>query len=278
MGVRRAVDMAVAASRASPVYTLGPLIHNPQVLKRLQEQGIAILDEEQLPADLRDTVVIIRAHGITPQLEALLRSRGASVVDATCPRVKASQMQARLLTEQGYGIFLAGEAHHGELIGIQGYAPGCLIAANQEEAEKAAEKRYQEAPHERTALIGQTTISPDEYQAIGEGIQHFFPNVKILDTICKATRDRQRALRDLCSQVDAVLVAGGRASANTRRLLTIAQGCGTPAWLVEDVHEIPPEIASYPVVGLSAGASTSDETIDALEAALLQGDQIPSGG
>ncbi|MDR3343169.1 MAG: 4-hydroxy-3-methylbut-2-enyl diphosphate reductase [Treponema sp.] len=273
MGVRRAVDMADAELRAGacqphPIYTMGPLIHNPPVLERLKKQGAAILDEENLPEDLRDAVVIIRAHGITPQQEAALTLRGARLVDATCPKVRASQMQARALTKKGYRIFLAGEGHHGELIGIQGYAPGCLIAANREEAETMAEACYREAPQGKTALLGQTTISPDEYQAIGEGIKKFFPDLTMLDTICGATRDRQYALRDLCKRVDAVIVAGGRESANTRRLLAIAQRFGKPAWLVETSKELPPAIAAYPLVGLSAGASTPDEIIDAIEQVL----------
>jgi 4-hydroxy-3-methylbut-2-enyl diphosphate reductase len=272
MGVRRAVEIAESEAKSRPrVYTIGPLIHNPQALAALRERGVEILDEERLPGDLRDAVVIIRAHGIAPSLEEELRGRGARLVDATCPKVKASQTRARSLSGAGYRIFLAGEERHGELIGIQGYAPDCMVVATREEAEGAAERLYRLFPEAKTALLGQTTMSPHEYRAIGEGIRRFFPGLTVVDTICGATRDRQNALRELCARVDALIIAGGRESANTRRLLMIAEAQGKLAWLIETKDEIPPEIGGCSVVGLSAGASTPDEVIDDIEAALLRG-------
>ncbi|GHV64458.1 4-hydroxy-3-methylbut-2-enyl diphosphate reductase [Spirochaetia bacterium] len=283
MGVRRAVDMAEGELRAAVgsgaggrVCTMGPLIHNPQVLESLQRQGAEILNEDKLPENLTGATVIIRAHGISPALEDELKKRGARVADATCPRVKASQLKARSLTKEGYTLFLAGEKKHGEVIGIQGYAtgtprhtPNCIVVADPDEAEKAAETLFHSNPGVKTALIGQTTISAEEYCTIGEGIKKFFPALEIIDTICGATRDRQEALRELCGAVDAVIVAGGRSSANTRRLLFIACEQGKPAWLVESPEEIPPEIALFETVGLCAGASTPDETIGIIEKALL---------
>ena len=265
MGVRRAVTMAEeavkAAARAYPVYTWGPLIHNPPVLEQFRRQGLEILEGTEVPEDLSSSVVIIRAHGITPQLERLLAGKGARLVDATCPRVKKSQIKARSLSDEGYFIFLAGERRHGELIGIQGYAPSCLVVADPGEAGERAEALYRCAPTAKTALLGQTTIAPEEYQGIAQAIQAYFPHLEIIDTICKATRERQYALSKLCPQVDALLVLGGKESANTRRLLAIAQAQGKPAWLVEGAADIPSEIRAYPVVGLAAGASTPDELI-----------------
>ncbi|MHB9293433.1 putative 4-hydroxy-3-methylbut-2-en-1-yl diphosphate reductase [Hollandina sp. SP2] len=272
MGVRRAVTMAGEAVKAAAgvhqVYTLGPLIHNPQVLEQFRSQGLEMLDETELPENLNAVVLVIRAHGITPQLEALLTYKGARLVDATCPIVKQSQKKARSLAEAGYCIFLAGERYHGEVIGIQGYAPACLVVADPGEARERAETLYRSAPTAKTALLGQTTIAPDEYQGIAHTIQAYFPKLEIIDTICKATRDRQYALSKLCPQVDALLVVGGKESANTRRLLAIAQAQGKQAWLVEGVAEIPQEIRAYPVVGLAAGASTPDELIDLIAKAL----------
>jgi 4-hydroxy-3-methylbut-2-enyl diphosphate reductase len=243
---------------------MGPLIHNPQVLKDLNRRGVEILEEGCLP-DLSGAVVIIRAHGISPHLEADLVFRGACVVDATCPKVKASQMKAQALAGAGYRVFLAGEARHGEIAGIRGYAPGCIVVADGDEAVLAAKRLFREDPGARTALIGQTTSSPDEYAVIGEAVRSFFPGLQVIDTICGATRDRQTALRDLCGKVDAVIVAGGRESANTRRLLAIAEASGKPAWLVENAGGVPAELASYTTAGLSAGASTPDEVIRAIE-------------
>jgi 4-hydroxy-3-methylbut-2-enyl diphosphate reductase len=267
MGVRRAVETAYRELDASPdrVYTMGPLIHNPQVMEALKKQGAEVLDEDNLPENLRGTTVIIRAHGIKADLEAELVSRGAHITDATCPRVKAGQLKARRLAEAGYRVFLAGEERHGEIAGIRAYAPGCTVVANPAEAASAGETLFREAPAAQTALIGQTTISPDEYAAIGEAIQAYFPGLEIIDTICKATRDRQDALRELCGEVDVMIIAGGRESANTRRLFSIAEGMGKPALLVETAGEVPAELASYTKAGLSAGASTPDNVIRAIE-------------
>ncbi|MDR1030979.1 MAG: 4-hydroxy-3-methylbut-2-enyl diphosphate reductase [Treponema sp.] len=271
MGVRRAVSLATEALKAAagvhPVYTVGPLIHNPQVLEQFRCQGLEVLDETEYPED-SSPVLIIRAHGISPQIETSLACRGARLVDATCPIVKKSQIQARSLVAAEYCLFLAGEQHHGEVIGIQGYAPACLVIANPGEAKEAAENLYHRTPSAKTALLGQTTIAPDEYQCIAQAIQVYFPHLEIIDSICKATRDRQQALIKLCTQVDALLVVGGKESANTRRLLAIAQTQGKKAWLVEATSEIPPEIRAYPTIGLAAGASTPDELIDAIALAL----------
>jgi 4-hydroxy-3-methylbut-2-enyl diphosphate reductase len=273
-------DAALLQAQGASVYAMGPLIHNPQAMKSLIHRGLVVLEEDRLPEDLSGACSIIRAHGITPGLEEALVSRGAALIDATCPRVKASQLKARDLYEQGRRIFLAGEGRHGEIIGIQGYAPNCIIVGNPTEAGEAAEKLFAEEPDAGTSLIGQTTISEAEYAAIGQAIRKVFPKLCVINTICRATRERQDSLRSLCTQVDAVIVAGGRESANTRRLLTIAQaffsteGPGKQAWLVESPAEIPGEIAAYHTVGLCAGASTPDGLIDAIEEALLEIDRM----
>lgn len=267
MGVRRAVDTAYReAASGGRVYTLGPLIHNPHVSAALARKGAAVLDGLELPADLRGAAVIIRAHGVTPELEAEIARRGARIADATCPKVKASQLKAKALAEAGYRIFLAGEKRHSEVIGIQGYAPECLIVGDPQEAETAAEQLA--AVARKTALIGQTTISPEEYQRIAAGIQRHIPNLAVIDTVCNAVKDRQESLKSLCGKADAVLIAGGRESANTRRLLRTAEALGKPAWLAESLADIPADIAAYPIIGLSAGASTPDDLIDLIEEAL----------
>jgi 4-hydroxy-3-methylbut-2-enyl diphosphate reductase len=254
-----------AAANGGVVYTMGPLIHNPQVLDGLWKQGVGTLDADHLPSSLSGAVVIIRAHGITPALERELEERGAHILDATCPKVKASQMKARSLAEAGYTVFLAGEREHSEIIGIQGYAPSCLIAASPAEAAVLAEALHAALPSAKTALIGQTTISLEEYQRVGEELRRFFPALQVINTICDATRDRQDALKELCAVTDAIIVAGSRSSANTRHLFAIACDAGKPAWLVESASElaaIADELSRFERVGLSAGASTPAALID----------------
>ncbi|MDR0389714.1 MAG: 4-hydroxy-3-methylbut-2-enyl diphosphate reductase [Spirochaetaceae bacterium] len=275
------------------IFTIGPLIHNPQALKTLSEQGISVLEEDALPPCLTGAVLIVRAHGITPGLEETLKERGGRLVDATCPHVRSSQTRARQLAEAGYHIFLAGEKRHGEIIGIQGYAeqgqkallesgrmpeasgggdaaPGlpCTIVADAAEAEEAARLLHEKNSGLSCALLAQTTMSPEEYKKTGDAILKYFPSLRIVDTICGATRDRQEALRELCAAVEAVIIAGGRESANTRRLLAIARNSGVPAWLAETQADLPKEIWNYSVVGLSAGASTPDSIIRDIERAL----------
>ena len=271
MGVRRAVEIAEAelARKGRELCTMGPLIHNPRVLSSLRDRGMRVLEEEALPPELGGSTIIIRAHGISPSLEEELKRRHAVLADATCPRVKKNQLTARSLWEAGFSLFVAGEKQHGELAGLKAYAPGALVVSNPAEAALAAAALGREKPGARAALIGQTTIGDGEYRAIGRAIRAVFPDLTMVDSICPATRERQEALRELCSQVEAVLIAGGRSYSNTRRLLDIALSLGKQAWLVEAAVEIPAaELTGYRTIGLSAGASTPDSDITEIEAAL----------
>jgi 4-hydroxy-3-methylbut-2-enyl diphosphate reductase len=276
MGVRRAVDMAEALGDRGG-RTLGPLIHNPRVLRTLRERGIEVLDEEALPPDLGGLTVILRAHGVSPGREQELRRRHAVLVDATCPRVKKNQIRARSLAAAGYALFIAGEKRHGEVAGLRGYAPRGRVVADPAEAAEAARALFREQPAAEVALIGQTTISAAEYRAIGDAIRTLFPRLEVVDSICPATRERQDALGELCGLAEALVVAGGRASSNTRRLVDIARSRGKPAWLVESATELgdpgdpaspAAALARYRTIGLSAGASTPDSDITEIEAAL----------
>jgi len=276
MGVRRAVDYACAEAKSAKgrhVYTYGPIVHNPKVLDDLLKRGVHNLDE--LPQDFEGASLIIRAHGVNPQLEKDIRGRGAHVIDATCPIVKASQLQAEELSREKYCLFLAGEANHPEIVGILGYAqsynsPFCAVVGSAGEAGKAAKKLYGINHDVKTALLGQTTISEKEYSVIGEAIKLFFPNLEIIQTICSATTERQQALCEIINKADAVIIAGGKESANTRRLFAIAQKTGKPCVLVEDAKEIPKSFFSYGTVGISSGASTPDYVIDEIERELLK--------
>lgn len=278
MGVRRAVELAEAEARralasGSSVYTIGPLIHNPKVLENLKKMGVHVIDElTQLD---KNCSVIIRAHGIEPHIENELYSKGINIIDATCPNVKASQIKAEELFQAGYCLFIAGEANHAEIVGIMGYMQSsntsfCKVVGNTIEARREAKKLYSINNDARTALLGQTTLSEEEYTEIGEAVGLFFPNLVIIQTICAATKERQNALRDLLNHVDAVVIAGGKNSANTRRLLAIAQKYGKPGVLAESKADIPQSFFAFNTVGLCAGASTPDTIIDDIEKELLK--------
>jgi len=277
MGVRKAVEKSIQEAeknRKKPdgghkVYTMGPLIHNPDVLDMLAGRGIGILDESCLPDRLDGATVVIRAHGVAPSLVRKLDDRGALVVDATCPRVRLSQKKAAAYARQGYTVILAGEANHGEIIGIAGYTPGCMIVSTPQEASDAAKRLQNVSPDTKIALIGQTTLTREEYQDIALELESTFPVIEVFDSICKATADRQRALDSLCEGCDAIVVVGGKNSANTKRLYSSAISQGKPAWHVEGVTGLPEELRSYEKIGLTAGASTPDWIIDEVEARIL---------
>jgi 4-hydroxy-3-methylbut-2-enyl diphosphate reductase len=283
MGVRRAVELALdfGGRAQGRVYTAGPLIHNQRVLDDLAARGVRVLDDSESSLDgalskdsessLAGVTLIIRAHGLAPAAEAAFRARGAQVLDATCPTVKRNQLIARGLYAAGFTVFLAGEKEHAEVNALAAYAPGCLVAGNAAEAEGAARSllamQTKNGAVFKTALLAQSTIGRDEFDGIARVIAGYFPGLRVEDTICQATFERQRSLRVLCAGVDAVVIAGDSASANTRRLLALAAEC-RPAWLVDDARRLPPKVFSYGTVGLSAGASAPPELIDEIEAAL----------
>jgi len=296
MGVRRAVDLALKTAEAGePVFSLGPLIHNPQAVAALAEKGIAALSEDELDGRVRDRSVVIRAHGVSPELRARLAAAGARIVDATCPRVIESQRKARAFAQAGYLVVLAGDRDHAEIEGIAGYAregaanrgaggaggagggearPGatgaegaCLVVGSPDEASRLT------PPPRGTpvAVIAQTTIKDEEYRAICDVLSARIPGLEIVDSICPATEERRLALVELASRCDALVVVGGRNSANTTRLFGSALALGKPAWQVETAAELPPEAYSYGRIGLTAGASTPEELIAQVESALLAG-------
>lgn len=263
------------AGENTVIYTYGPLIHNKTVLRKLEEKRIYVLDGK---ADARGVQVIIRAHGVSPEAETALREAGAVLRDATCPKVKANQILARKLCAKGGvsgTVFLAGDRNHAEIQGILGYAPECVCVSNEAEAEEAAQSRREAAGKSAgrimpAVLIGQTTFPVDSYRKIAAVLRKHF-RLDTRNTICSATARRQNALRKLCVCVDAVIIAGGKDSANTRALAGIARDMGKPAYLLENAAEadgIASEMAAYPRIGLASGASTPIETVDELETAL----------
>lgn len=269
MGVRRAVEAVYRALVEYPdktVYTYGPLIHNPVTMRLLEAKGVRIVnpDEDLKPQIAPQSPIIIRAHGISPQKRQELIDCSAIIIDATCPRVIASQFRAAQYSQKGYTIILVGDKNHGELIGIKGYALSipngkCITI------QTAAEADALQYDGGLAVLIAQTTIKREEYRAIAEILRKKIPDLTVLETICPATDERQEALLELVNEVDAILVIGGKNSANTRRLLQTALDSGKPAWLTESVADIPQEIYRYRTIGLAAGASTPDSSIEAIE-------------
>lgn len=277
MGVRRAEAMAMQAAeegqkKGRPVFTYGPLIHNPQAVAELEKAGLSVLDPKQFDSGFLDgkasgSIVVIRAHGAPPDAFEHLKRLGARIMDATCPRVLRSQKKASELIDRGYSVAIAGDRSHGEVAGILGRAPGAVVVENAQEAKALAES-WVARP---VALIAQTTIKQSEYDAIVAQFQSLSPSFLAVETLCPATGERQEALAKLAGQVDALIIVGGKNSANTQRLFMAAVESGKPAWHIETADELPDEIFAFDKVGLSAGASTPDSMVDEVERFLMNG-------
>lgn len=256
-GVRRAVEkaeQALSKNTGVPVYSLGPIIHNQTTLDRLAESGMKTAKSlEDIP---ENSAVIIRAHGVPPEVIRCLEEKHCSIIDATCPRVKASQKIAEKNRENL--IVFTGDAEHGEVKGIAGYGGKnfCLIR-NVSDAEKFSEPLR----GQKTVLFSQTTFSEKEFETIRQKLGSKYQNLEVLDTICPATRERQESLLELCRKVDGVIVIGGKQSANTIRLFQTALKNCSRAVHIENASEIPDDFFGFEKIGITAGASTPDEII-----------------
>jgi len=270
MGVRRAVEMVLDApgKHATPIFTYGPLIHNPQVLHLLQTKDITVLDE--IPPRGSGTV-LIRAHGVPPHTKKQLKDAEFKVIDATCPRVIKVQSIIRKHAKKNYAAIIIGDKDHPEVIGLLGYARGNgYVAGSMAELEALP-------AFENAIIVAQTTQNTRLFENIKNWVAATHSHYKIFDTICDSTGRRQAEVKRLAESVDAFIVVGGRNSGNTRRLAEIARQTGKPAYHVEteaDLESIDMDaLASAGHIGITAGASTPNWVIKkvyrALEASLV---------
>lgn len=250
MGVKLAIEKTLASVEQGhlPVYTYGPLIHNRQAIQMLEAKGVR--DIQECPTADRG-VVVLRAHGVPPAVQESLRARGLEVVDATCPHVVASQRRIERYAALGYTIVLAGDKNHAEIEGLRSRAgPKCHVVSTVEEA-RSLELT---AP---ASLIAQTTFSTKLYDEIAAVLREKLPEIEVVPSICRSTEKRQQEALRLCQEVDAMVIVGGRHSANSRRLAEICLQTGKPTFHVESAAELDPQaLARFRVVGLTAGAST----------------------
>lgn len=244
----------------SRICTLGPLIHNPQVLEKLAGRGVYCLDDSKF-AESGD-FVLIRAHGIPRAEERLLRQRCRHVEDATCPRVKKAQMSIAQATARDAGLLLFGEAAHPEVRGLISYAVNeAHVFASREELLNLAPD-----PGRNWVLASQTTQDREMFDNLSREMKQALPFLTVLSTICDATRERQEEAQKLACKVDVMVVAGGRESGNTRRLAEMARKAGIETFLVETAAELDREaFVKKSRVGLTAGASTPKSIIDDIE-------------
>lgn len=252
MGVRRAMDILLDAANEKnedgKVFTDGPLIHNPQVLAYLEKRGIRVVNGQ---TDLSKSTVIIRAHGITPTRRKEIENTGAKVCDATCPHVMRVQSIIKKYAAQGYSTVIVGDKGHAEVIGLLGYAEGKgHVVQELEEIEHLP-------PMDKVCIVAQTTQDRRLFKEAIQRLKKRYSNCESFETICSSTYKRQDEVISLSKSVDAMIVVGGRGSANTTRLVKICESQGTPTFHVETDAELDlSKLRDYDTVGVTAGAST----------------------
>lgn len=263
-GVERAIDITRDYARKGrrPVYTDGPLIHNRQMMDKLSEEGIREVGDYQSRGEItvapaaegENPVMVVRAHGISPERRTYLKNIGMEFKDATCPDVGIIAGKIRLHAKKGYSTIIFGDKNHPEAIGLMGYTEGrgyCITSKAEIDALP---------PLERVCMVSQSTMFMHEFAELSAYARGRFKEVLVFDTICQATKDRQTDVISLAQQgAQAVVVIGGHHSANTVKLASLARLQNLPTYHIETAAEIvADEMKKYEVVGVTAGASTPE--------------------
>ncbi len=257
-GVREAIDYAkTAAAEGKPTHTLGQVVHNEGVIEQLEAQGIrtvASLDEVHEGA-----AVVIRAHGVTPEVMERAKTRGLEVIDGTCTWVIQEQRALARLVDEGYTIVLLGTPRHPEVVGLLGFAPGAIVVDEEEDWGRIPRTK-------RIALISQSTQPPWKFEKLAAYLVGRCHELKIVNTICPVTIRRQQDTMEAAAAVDHMVVVGGRSSANTKELTRLCRIAGTPVVQIESPADLqdPDLFGDAEVVGVTGGTSTPIEDLQAV--------------
>ncbi|MFW5882756.1 MAG: 4-hydroxy-3-methylbut-2-enyl diphosphate reductase [Verrucomicrobiota bacterium] len=269
-GVERAIDIArkFAEGGKTPVFTDGPLIHNRQMMERLHNERIREVGDYQsqsaiefAPEEKQEAVMVVRAHGISPERRKYLKSLGLKFRDATCPDVGFIAGKIRRHASKGYSTVIFGDPKHPEAIGLMGYTDGRgYVVQSTEDIDALPDLG------ENVIFVSQSTMFTHEFEELALYLRNRYEKLIVIDTICQATKDRQGDIPKLIEQgAEAIVVIGGHHSANTKKLAKLAQSHGQPTYHIETADEIDPtEFAQYGTVGVTAGASTPRFLIDAV--------------
>src|SRR3989338_2951416 len=233
MGVKRAMDIVLdAVEEEKELYTYGPLIHNPQVIEMLESKNVKVIKNLD---SVQSGTVVIRTHGITPAVRQEIKAKGVKINHAN----------------KGYYTVIIGDEGHAEIVGLMGFTSGKgFVIGTVEDAEKLP-------PMDKVCVVGQTTLDVSKYKEITKRLKEKYPDCVIAETICDATEDRQGEVLRLAKEVDAMIVVGGKNSANTTRLAKISESAGIPTFLIETEAELDEsKISRFNIVGVTAGAST----------------------
>ena len=251
MGVKRAVDMVLEIARNKgdkKVYTYGPLIHNPQTVDLLRKRGVIPVDSID---EIRNGIVVVRAHGISPREKKKIQEKGVQIVDATCPRVASVQAIIKKHAARGYTIIIAGDKEHPEVASLLGYSSDNGVVINDKTDLNNLPK------YDKVCVVAQTTQDSVKYRKITKEITRRFPGAVIFNTICDSTENRQTEIKKLASEMDGIIIVGGKNSANTQRLAMIARDHGALTFHIETAEELKgTDLSKCKNIGVSAGAST----------------------
>ncbi|WP_378955518.1 bifunctional 4-hydroxy-3-methylbut-2-enyl diphosphate reductase/30S ribosomal protein S1 [Pelosinus sp. sgz500959] len=255
-GVKRAVAMAEECiGKPGEIHTLGPIIHNPQMVKHLSDKGIDVANELSEISD--GSTVIIRSHGVGPEVYKEAEVKKLNVMDATCPHVKKAQQAAQQLLKEGYTVVVVGEKHHPEVKSIIEWSDKTALVV--ETVDEAKELAF----INRCGIVAQTTFVSEVFQEILDVLKNKCNELKVSRTICTATDLRQQAALELASTVDLMIVVGGKNSANTTRLMQLCSDAGRRVYHIETAQELALEdFQGIETVGITAGASTPDWIIE----------------
>ena len=262
-GVKRAVEKVYEqAAIGKKIYTFGPIIHNEEVVKDLENKGVTVIETEAELTSLTEGTVVIRSHGVSKHICDLIAQSGLECVDATCPFVKRIHNIVEKESAAGKKIIIIGNAGHPEVEGIMGWShtPASVI----ESAEEA--ENFNCKKDEMLCIVSQTTFNYNKFKDLVEIFQKKGYNVNVVNTICNATEERQTQAREIAARVDAMIVIGGKHSSNTRKLYEICkEKCADTYFIqtLDDLHLELPETAA--LVGITAGASTPNNIIEEVQ-------------
>lgn len=267
-GVKRAVDTVHEQLKTGKtIYTYGPIVHNEEVVKELEDLGVKVLNSKEelmelTPADGEQVAVVIRAHGVPREIYELLEQKGMECVDATCPFVKRIHKIVEEGSQNGNQVFIAGNPGHPEVEGIRGWCHGdAIVVETVEEAQKLTIDDKKQG-----ILVAQTTFNFNKFDNLVEIFQQKGYNGTVVNTICNATEERQRAARELAKRADVMIVIGGKHSSNTRKLYDICSSeCANTYYIqtLDDLSLVLP--TTVRLVGITAGASTPNKLIEEVQ-------------
>jgi 4-hydroxy-3-methylbut-2-enyl diphosphate reductase len=268
-GVAYAIEVVSLALKihGAPLYVRHAIVHNEHVVRSFESQGVIFVeDPREVPPG---SVVVFSAHGVSPEIRRQAKERDLTVIDATCPLVTKVHNEARHFAAKGYFMIYVGHEGHAEAEGTMGEAPGRMVLI---ETPEDAE-RLELPPHDKLAVLTQTTLSIDEVRATMAVLERRFPHLEKpgKEDICFATTNRQAAVRALADGCDLVLVVGSTTSSNSKRLQEVAESLGVESYLLQSAADVRPEWREHRVIGITSGASTPETLVEDVIGALLNG-------